>query len=70
MKKENWEFLKFSLKLGVKFAPRLMVAPYVGALRGVWAVLDRVDAESTAFCEAERKAQRDVDPSEQVVGHR
>jgi hypothetical protein len=70
MKKENWEFLKFCLKLGVKFTPRMMVAPYVGAVRGVWAVQDKIDAEITAFCEAERKAQRDAIPSEQVVGQR
>ncbi len=68
MKKESWEFLKFCLRLGVKFAPRLMVAPYVGAVRGVWAVQERIDAEITAFCEAERKAQQNVSSSERVVG--
>ena len=63
MKREDWEFLKFWLKLVVRFTPRMMVAPYVGAVRGMLAVCDRVNAEIAAFCEAERKAQRDVSSS-------
>jgi hypothetical protein len=57
MKKENWEFLKFCLLLGVKTVPRLFLAPYVGAVRGVFAVQDRVDAEVDAFNERQLKAR-------------
>ncbi len=68
MKKESWDFLRFVLKLSVRFTPRLMVAPYVGAFRGTQVVLDRFHAEITAFCDAERKAQQDVSSSERAVG--
>jgi hypothetical protein len=67
MKKENWEFLKFCLRIAVKYAPRLMVAPYVGAARAIWVVVKTYDAEITVFLEAEEKARQDVS-SKQVVG--
>jgi hypothetical protein len=57
MKRETWEFLKFHLMLGVKSAPRLFVAPYVGAVRGVMAEKERIDAQMAAFDARQIKAR-------------
>ncbi len=68
MKSETWEFIKFHVLLGIKFALRLTIAPYVGAVRGVWVMLDKFHAEITAYCDAERKAQQDPGSSEKAIG--
>jgi hypothetical protein len=68
MRKEDWAAFKFILRLSIRFTPRVVVAPYVGAFRGMQVVLDRFHAEITAFCDAERKAQQDVNSSERVIG--
>ena len=57
MKNEAWEFWKFHVMLGIKSAPRLFVAPYVGAVRGVLAEKERIDAEMAAFDARQLKAQ-------------
>jgi hypothetical protein len=48
MKKETWEFWKFHLMLGIKSAPRIFVAPFVGAVRGMLAEAERIDADLSA----------------------
>jgi hypothetical protein len=57
MKKETREFLKFHMLLGVRAAPRLFIAPYVGAFRGVMAEKEWIDAQMAAFDARQLKAQ-------------
>jgi hypothetical protein len=57
MKKETWEFWKFHVMLGIKSAPRLFVAPYIGIVRGVLAEKERIEAEMAAFDARQLKAQ-------------
>ena len=49
MNKKLWEFVKFSIVLGVKSWPRLFIPPYVGAVRGVLKEKARIDAEIDAY---------------------
>lgn len=57
MKKETWEFLKFHAMLGVKSGLRLFFAPYIGAVRGIKAEKERIDAEMAAFDARQLKAR-------------
>jgi hypothetical protein len=57
MKKETWEFWKFHVVLGIKSAPRIFLAPYVGAWRGIMAEGERIDAELAAFDARQLKAR-------------
>ncbi len=72
MKGIDWRFLKFCVKLSVRYLPRLLITPYVRALmralRDVWETLDKFDAEITAYCDAERKAKQDAGLSEKAIG--
>ena len=49
MNKKLWEFVKFSIVLGVKSWPRLFISPYVGAVRGVLKEKAWIDAEIDAY---------------------
>jgi len=49
MNKKLWEFVKFSIVLGIKSSPRLFISPYVGAVRGVLKEKARIDAEIDAY---------------------
>ena len=49
MNKKLWEFVKFSIVLGVKSWPRLFISPYVGAIRGILKEKARIDAEIDAY---------------------
>jgi hypothetical protein len=49
MKNEAWELFKFVVKLNVRYFPRLFISPLVGAMRGVWAEADKMDAEFDEF---------------------
>ncbi len=62
MNKETWAFLKFFLKLNLKHIPRVLVSPYVGAVRGVWEAKERMDAELDAFI-AKRSQRADRNPT-------
>lgn len=53
MNKKLWDFVKFSIMLGIKAAPRLFISPYVGAVRGVLKEKARIDAEIDAYIERE-----------------
>ncbi len=53
MDKTFWKFLKISFILGLKAWPRLMVAPIVGAFRGVAIEAERLDAQIDACVERE-----------------
>ena len=57
MKKEIWKSLKFHVMLGVRAAPRLFVAPYVGAFRAVLAVGRWIDTEIADFDARQLKAR-------------
>ena len=49
MNKKLWEFVKFSIVLGIKSSPRLFISPYVGAVRGILKEKARIDAEIDAY---------------------
>jgi hypothetical protein len=49
MNKKLWEFVKFSIVLGIKSSPRLFISPYVGAIRGILKEKARIDAEIDAY---------------------
>jgi hypothetical protein len=72
MKGIDWRFLKFCLKLSIRYMPRFLVIPYVralvGALREVWIAYAKFHAEITAYCDAERKAQQEAASSGRAVG--
>lgn len=52
MKGKLWGFVKFCVLLGIKIAPRLIIAPWVGAVRGMLEEKDRIDAEINAELDA------------------
>jgi hypothetical protein len=58
MNKKLWDFVKFSIVLGIKSAPRLFISPYVGAVRGVLKEKARIDAEIDAYIEREFNSGR------------
>lgn len=49
MNKKLWEFVKFSIVLGIKSSPRLFISPYVGAIRGILNEKARIDAKIDAY---------------------
>jgi hypothetical protein len=53
MNKKLWEFVKFSILLGIKSWPRLFISPYVGAVRGILKEKARIDAEIDAYIDRE-----------------
>ena len=55
MNRKFWEFVKFSIWLGIKSFPRVFISPYVGAVRGVIKEKDRIDAEIDAYIAREFK---------------
>ena len=68
----DWKFVKFCLKLSIRYMPRFLVIPYmralIGALREVWVAFDRFHAEITAYGDAERKAQQEAASSGKAIG--
>jgi hypothetical protein len=55
MSRKIWEFVKFSIWLGIKSAPRVFISPWVGAVRGMWKEKERIDAEIDAYIAREFK---------------
>jgi hypothetical protein len=55
MNRKIWEFVKFSIWLGIKSAPRVFISPWVGAVRGMWKEKERIDAEIDAYIAREFK---------------
>lgn len=55
MKGKIWGFVKFSILLGIKSAPRVFISPVVGAVRGVLKEKARIDAEIDAYIAREFK---------------
>lgn len=49
MKSESWEFIKFAIKINLRYYPRLFVAPLVGAWRNTQRVLGRMGDEVDEF---------------------
>ncbi len=60
MIKKLWWFLKFSVMLWIKFAPRVFISPWVGAVRGILKEKARVDAEIAAYIAREFKTAREA----------
>jgi hypothetical protein len=59
MKRDFWEYIRFVMKVQLRYLPRLFVAPLVGAVRCVWETVDRMDAEIDAFvAEQNQRAER------------
>jgi hypothetical protein len=59
MIKKLWWFLRFSVMLAIKFAPRVFISPWVGAVRGVLKEKARIDAEIDAYIAREFKTARE-----------
>ena len=55
MNRKFWEFVKFSMWLAIKSFPRVFIAPYVGAVRGILKEKKRIDAEIDAYIAREFK---------------
>ena len=59
MKSDFWEYMRFVLKVNLRYLPRFFAAPVVGAVRRVWEIADRMDAEIDAFvAEQKQRAER------------
>jgi hypothetical protein len=52
MKGKFWGFVKFCVLLWIKIAPRVLIAPWVGAVRGMLKEKARIDAEINAELDA------------------
>jgi hypothetical protein len=55
MRNESWEFIKFAIKLNLRYHPRLWVAPLVGAVRNTRQVIGRMSAETDEFIAQQRR---------------
>ena len=55
MNRKIWEFVKFSILLGVKSAPRAFYLPWVGAVQAMIKEKERIDAEVDAYIAREFK---------------
>lgn len=49
MNRDSWEYIRFVLKVNLRYLPRFFAAPVIGAVRRVWETADRMDAEIDAF---------------------
>jgi hypothetical protein len=49
MKGKLWGFVKFSVWLGIKSAPRVFISPWVGAVQGILKEKARIDAQIDAY---------------------
>ncbi len=57
MKMMTWKNILFIAQVNLKYFPRLLVSPIIGAFRQVWETMDRMDAEIDAF-EQNQRAER------------
>ena len=59
MKSDFWEYIRFVAKVNLRYFPRLLAAPLLGAFRCVWETVDRMDAEIDAFvAQQNQRAER------------
>lgn len=65
MKSESWEFIKFAIKLNLRYHPRLWAAPLVGAMRNTRQVVGQMNAEVDEFIA--RQNQRNANGAESVT---
>lgn len=52
MKGKFWGFVKFYVLLWIKISPRVIIAPWVGTVRGMLMEKARIDAEINAELDA------------------
>lgn len=65
MKIDSWAFIKFAIKLNLRYHPRLLVAPLVGAVRNTRQVIGRMGAEIDEFIA--RQSQRNANGAQSVT---
>jgi hypothetical protein len=66
MSKEFREYIRFVLKVNLRYYPRLLAAPLIGAVRQVWETVDRMDAEIDAFVAEQNERVERAQPLHQA----